>query len=277
MTTLASWGTTDGHEGIASLYIASDSRACCVENGEPIPKVLCDNYTKTFVSSETPDIFGVYGIVTYAPQIIKHVISRLTTIRANSPLKDYVTAISNSITDVRLAINCTDKFEIIHGYRFGARTFGCSRISVGIQGGIITATSKVLEININKHFELEWGSGGPHIFVVQRDDEETDARGLSRWHWQTIYEAITHTKDPFSGGAPQLVGLYTKGNGKHVGVFFKGKRYLAGIQTNDPAIISTVEWRDHLFQRVNGITGALIDGAQRHARNGKKAIRAEEQ
>jgi hypothetical protein len=275
MTTLASWGTTDGHDGIASLYIASDSRACNVVAGKPIPEVRSDEYTKTFISPETPDIFGVYGIVTYAPAILQKVISQLQTLRESSQSVDYPKNVSEAIAATRPPQAGNDDFEIIHGYRMGTGNFGCSRISVQIRGTLVKTTFKPLIINAKKHFELEWATGGPHIFLVRQQDEETDARGFSRWHWQTIYDTITTTKDPFSGGAPQLVGLYREGNGKQIGVFYKNKRYLAGKPMDDTDIIPTVDWRDHLFQRVSGSTGELLQGAQRHARNLKRAIRDE--
>jgi hypothetical protein len=70
-----------------------------------------------------------------------------------------------------------------------------------------------------------------------------------------------------SGGGPQLVGLYRKGPGRTFGTVFGGKRYFAGAPVaRDAASSDTVEWRNELFERVDGVTARRLDGAQPHAR-----------
>lgn len=271
MTTLASWITNDSH-GIASLYIASESRVTRPAGDGVVPRVISDSYQKTFASTETPDIFGIFGIVTHAPEIINALLPKLQSLRDSNLTSDYSLAVSNAISRIRLQHFDHTSFEIIHGYRMGRRDFGCSRISVKVANGSVSTTTIPMPLQHNHSFHCTWASGGPYIYDVQRDDLETDARGLSRWHWQTFYDAISRTADPYSGGAPQLVGLYTKGNGIPLGVFYSGSRYIFGSRVDSLMLIKTVEWRDDLFQRVDGETGKLLPGAQRHARNEKIAI-----
>ena len=68
MTTLVSWITDDQHS-TASLYIASDSRLSELKgHGQIIPK--SDIYKKTFCSKTTPDIFGIFGSINKAHEIL---------------------------------------------------------------------------------------------------------------------------------------------------------------------------------------------------------------
>jgi hypothetical protein len=67
-----------------------------------------------------------------------------------------------------------------------------------------------------------------------------------------------------SGGAPQLVGLYSNLTAKTFGIAYHGSDISLGLPLPGMIPVDTeLEWRDEKFQRVDGRTLELVDGAQR--------------
>ena len=70
-------------------------------------------------------------------------------------------------------------------------------------------------------------------------------------------------KDFQCGGSPQLVGLYNRFNGKNFGVIYEKKRYYLGREIEQTENFNSIEWRNELFERCDGLTTKILDGAQR--------------
>jgi hypothetical protein len=102
---------------------------------------------------------------------------------------------------------------------------------------------------------------------VHRDRwEEGDSAGRSRAIFSAFCDAISSNDDPFSGGAPQLAALYTKGSPVQIGTYIDGRRYLNGLEVPAISSLKSCEWRDRLNQRIDPISGLPADGARRFAR-----------
>lgn len=90
----------------------------------------------------------------------------------------------------------------------------------------------------------------------------TGAESTSRAAVWSFCEALERGADPFSGGVPQIVGIWRKGVGRNFGVIWKGKRFLSGLEVKGEAVWDRVDWFNERFERCSGETGILLEGAQ---------------
>lgn len=274
MTALASWVGRDSN-GDSSLYIATDSRLSSVRPDGSIGEPYNDSYQKTFYSEQTPDIFGIYGVVTHAPAILGQLFPRLRAIRlslavGSHPENEYTEKLRSEIERCNISHTAQEqRFSIVHGMRFEKTHFSVARYETVVCPSGIAAVSRLIPMPSKAGFHCSWGSGGDVIDAVRRDDTD-DAKGFSRWQWQTFCDAVASRGDPLSSGAPQLVGLYREGNGQTLGVFFRGAPYLFGRPVSKTDKFKE-EFRDETFQRVDP-AGTLLPRAQRQARNNAKAV-----
>ena len=107
------------------------------------------------------------------------------------------------------------------------------------------------------------GSGAKSIFRWYGRWQNTEIKGTSRAVFSAFCDSIKSGEDNFTGGAPQLVGLYRKGTGKRFGIIYDNKRYLNGKTLEQNENIDTVEWRNCLFERCDGNTMEILHNAQR--------------
>ena len=103
---------------------------------------------------------------------------------------------------------------------------------------------------------------------------ESTSRAIFTAHWDSLlseektFRSLDPTsdlkdykRDYFSGGAPQLTGLYNIGSGITHGIVWKGKKYLNGIPGNfEP---KGLQWRDRNFQLCDPKTRMLLEGAKK--------------
>jgi hypothetical protein len=87
---------------------------------------------------------------------------------------------------------------------------------------------------------------------------------FSRAVFTGFCDSLVSGEDPFSGGAPQLVGLYRNGSGMHFGTFLRGKGYYRGLEAAQLSL-PQIEWRNELFERCDS-SGKRIEGAQAQPR-----------
>lgn len=109
------------------------------------------------------------------------------------------------------------------------------------------------------------GSGASQIRAAEDLWRESVHANTSRAVFSAFCESMRGSEDPLTGGAPQLVGLHRKGNGKNFGVVFDGRRYLSGtLIGRQSAAMSTTQWFNELFERVDGGRMGRLPEAQRH-------------
>jgi hypothetical protein len=112
-----------------------------------------------------------------------------------------------------------------------------------------------------------WGSGEAAIGRWYKRWMNTRQGGrTSRSVFSAFCDALASGEDQFTGGAPQLVGLYRKDGGVIFGVIYGELRYFLGVPISNQALLSKVEWRNSLFERCDGQTMNRLDGAQQHRR-----------
>jgi hypothetical protein len=118
----------------------------------------------------------------------------------------------------------------------------------------------------NSCLVLALGSGAKDIRRQQQIWQASEQGGTSRSIYSAFCDALDSGGDVGSGGAPQLVGIYRSDSAKMIGTLHKNKRYFCGLPVSEDIQSKQVEWRDELFQRIDGETLLLVQGAKRHSR-----------
>ena len=273
MTTLVSWIAYD-QRGPSSAYIATDSR---ISWG---PRNVWDGARKCFASREYPDVFGYVGDVMLPSLVLGQFVDALDAgfvVGRESGLLERQEALlesfKRSVKDYPRAPLAD--FTVVHLGRIGdgmsaefrARTVRCRDRKL---------TDKV-ETSLDCPAVLEFGSqevreansptvdgSGSHSFCEQFACwEKSDHAHTSRAVFSALCTSIDSDAVPTVGGSPQLVGLYRKDGGKVFGVVTGNRGSVLGCSFNGRGQEGTVEFRNHLFERVDAC-GELLPGAKSH-------------
>lgn len=262
MTSIASWVGIDQRRP-SSLYIASDSR---ITWGSKTP---WDHGRKTFASSARPHIFGYWNDVLFPALALPSVIQRIDDGFFGGEDSEFGQAVYETIRALWSTYppEHRNSFGILHGHRIGegmACEFILNVIAYDSSGD--AWTFRRIDLPETSSFLRIEGSGGKIVRQTHQVWESSDASGTSRAAFSAFTEALRSGQDPLSGGGPQLVGLYRKDPGRTFGTVFGGKRYFAGaLVSSDRLWDDRVEWRNELFERVDGATTRRVPGAQVHA------------
>ena len=108
------------------------------------------------------------------------------------------------------------------------------------------------------------GSGATTIRAYARKWRGTSAEGTSRAAFWAFCDALYSEKDGFSGGAPQLVGIWRKGAARQFGLLWCGKRYLCGVEVPADARFDSVDWFNQRFERIDGEKIKRVEDGKRH-------------
>lgn len=264
MSSLVAWVGVDSR-GPASFYLASDSR---ITWGSPGP--AWDTGRKLFAAPTSSDVFGYCGEVLFPALFLSQLDSlatrRVLVVDAEDPAKRHETvrriaegSFEAYPTSIRGA------FTILHAARESAgmaSRFRLWRLDWSQKRGW---TDQEIDLPTESVLVLAVGSGAD---VVTRWDDEWRRRlgRTSRSVFGAFCDALRSKDDPRTGGAPQLVGLYRAGGAHIFGVVSDGKRYVCGLEILDSSAVEPLEWRNELFERLDGRTLELLPGAQRQPR-----------
>jgi hypothetical protein len=91
----------------------------------------------------------------------------------------------------------------------------------------------------------------------------SDIGGTSRSFFSSFCEYLRSDSDPYSGGPPQLVGLFRKGAGQSFGVVWDGNLYLMGMAMPVPRHQAKFDCYNDLFELCDAVTLQRIETAQR--------------
>lgn len=267
MTSLIAWVGIDAR-GPASIYIASDSRVT-LGNGS----IKQDDATKTFCSSKYPIIFGYCGDVLAATKVIAEMIELID--RGMLPLSGDVFEKTSRIMAETATIqgNMADpyiaSYSLLIGFREGEgfrnSKFEVSKIN--FDRSAAKFTFECIDLYQEKSFLIfADGSGAGSVFANHHLWEKSSQARTSRAVYGAFCDALISGSDEYSGGAPQMVGLYRIGYGRLFGTKYKDQLYVSGKSATAESIVKAIEWRDELFQRIDPTTRQLCEGAQEHTR-----------
>ncbi len=261
MTSFVAWLGTD-QRGPASLYFAADSRISWGAHS------VWDHGRKVFACAQSPRLFGYVGDVLFPSMVLSQVVSLIDSgvILATSPAAEGELATISKIIHEAFARVPNDQkrdFTIVYSVR---------------RGDGMSATFHVFTID---YFKGAWsenavplpassgpvtilGSGGRIVSKWHTHWSRTKQGGTSRAVFSAFCDAVRRKEDVYTGGAPQLVGMYRINPAKKLGVVYGGRAWIYGMPLPAAAEPEAIEWRNELFELCD-VTGTRLPDAQRHA------------
>jgi len=217
VTSVAVWTAADGRSA-STIYIVSDSRITLRASH------YRDDCRKTFACSGSPDIFGYYGDVAVP-------LASLTRIEASSALAGLDSGdLRHSkfcallkVAQAQVA-NSGAPFGAVHVTREGRGRNSVFRLWHTHWTG---RSWQDEEIPAGDETKLLADLGSGAGFLSENiDAAQLELGNVSRAVFTGFCDSLAAKRDPKSGGAPQLVGLFRDvGMGRHFGVIFEGKPY----------------------------------------------------
>lgn len=265
MTTLVAWLGVDSRKP-ASIYLVSDSRISWDDQQK------WDFGRKIFASDSTPDILGYFGDVLFPSQVLGQIIK---IIEKGLLFNDSDNAIIKQKKVFRII---QDSFS---GYpkeqHRGFTVIYCTREKTGLDSVFHVSTlewnpklnnwkQKLLDLPEKSGIIERFGSGGESIKKWHQRWNNTKEKGTSRIVFSAFCDALFNADDPRSGGAPQLAGLYRKGNGQSFGVIYKNENFIFGLPAYETEKLNSLEWRNSIFERCDWQTKKPFPEAQKHSR-----------
>lgn len=273
MTTVISWFGADlkkgGHRP-ASLYFASDSRISWAVGNRPYPK--WDYGKKVFASSQTPDIFAFAGKVEAAIPLLSQVVS----LADHNVLFDCGDSPEDRFGKFCFAVKRSwDAYpwkgeftlQFLHGFRIGEGKNAQFFVGVlEVFRGTTEWQQKLFPCKEGQPSSVLQGLGTGESSALEHISkwQEVGGNDTSRSVFSGFCMSIESQHDEASGGAPQLARLYRIGNGASCGITWKDQRYFDGQLVYKKQFNKELEWRNRLFERVDGNTQERLPGAQAH-------------
>ena len=264
MTSLLCWIGVDSR-GPASVYLASDSRISWS------PKSLWDRGRKVFACHHSPELLGYMGQVLFPSQALSQVQNLIEAgflFKADATPEEKRDAVFEVVRANFQAypVERDRPFTIVHSTR-GSEGMNASFWVFTLSWNGRGWREEALAVPATSDIVRAWGSGEAAIERWYKRWMNTRQGGrTSRSVFSVFCDALASGEDQFTGGAPQLVGLYRKEGGVIFGVIYGGARYFLGVPIPNQALPSQVEWRNALFERCDGQTMNRLDGAQQHRR-----------
>lgn len=267
MTLLASWVAVDSRKPSA-IYIVSDSKITWGNKGE------YKYGRKVFASLTSPNIFGYCGDVLFPTIFLSQLVSLIDAgliIKTEWTYRKKTAAIIKYLKETlstypyRKGDNIMrDELEIIYGTRDKDSTFHCVDIKWSKHNNMWTFQSLPME---RQSYQLRITGSGKFEFK-KKYEEYIQNKGMrtSRAMFQTFCDTLKNIKDKHCGGAPQLVGIYSKPNSpaRNYGIIYKNHRYALGLLVDACKNMNadTIEWRNELFEICNPKSMNRREGAQ---------------
>ncbi len=267
MTSVVVWVGVDSR-GPASTYIATDSRISW-SSGSNVE--TWDQGRKTFRSVQFADIAGYWGDVLFPAMTLSRYFDNLDSgvvVLPDATAKDRFSALEKSLRTSLADLPKTEQrpFTVIHSGRDGTSMesrFEIRTIAWSPQSGWVREDVEIPEVSSAVALG---GSGAGVTSVHLKMWDESSEGGTSRAVYSAFVDGLHGGADPYSGGAPQLVGLYRIENGRCIGTTIGKKRFLCGAPVFIPSPSSEIEWRNELFERVSPETLKRVAGAHSHRR-----------
>lgn len=244
------------------MYIASDSRISWADSHR------WDSGRKTFASADAPYVFGYCGDVLFPSMVLPAVLEQFAAGAVSARPRSAFGEIASRIRQLWLSYPEQEHrdFSIIIAARSGeGMTAGFELALLTFQASDRTWDVREVPMPPASASLLIAGSGASQIRAAEELWQESAHANTSRAVFSAFCESMQGEGDPLTGGAPQLVGLHRKANGKNLGVVFGGQRYLSGtLIPRQSAAMSTTQWFNELFERVDGGRMGKLPKAQRH-------------
>lgn len=261
VTSFQVWAGVDSRS-VSSLNIVSDSRISWGEHHR------WDQGRKVYAAQAQPHIAGYWGDVAFPalalPQFLDQVNFGLLEARSTEEWKKLLV---EKLRGLWRTYPDEEKrnFGVAHGYRLGSGMrcqFGLTILSYNRRSDRFNAVSVSMpSTSAILHIE---GSGASSLRTSHIRWNESEHSGTSRAAFAGFCDSIQSGEDPYTGGSPQIVSLYRDRGGQMIGTVTMRKRHFGGAPIDKLSSTSPVEWRNELFERVDGQSKRRLPGAQRH-------------
>jgi hypothetical protein len=258
MTSLAAWPGVDSR-GLSTLYIVADSRISWPGSSDH-----CEVGVKVFASSFTPDIFGFYGDVLVPSMVLPRLVEGplLNPLSGPQERHDELAKVLRHSSEA-LPVARRGAFGVLHGGRNGEGMKSTRYLWHTHWSPKQGWSDHRVEIDKVSALTIALGSGD-RVVTNHQIAARSELGTFSRAVYTGFCDSLISGEDPFSGGAPQLVGLYRNGSGMHFGIIMRGGRYYRGLGAEELSV-PQIEWRNELFERCDSF-GKRIESAQAQPR-----------
>lgn len=168
----------------------------------------------------------------------------------------------------------TDTLQVLHCTREGRGVGSVFHLNALRWKQPVGWTAEELEMPPPSRILAFLGSGGAGVEEWYQEWEKATGERTSRSAFGAFRDSLEAQADPYTGGAPQLVGLYRVGAAKTFGVFYQEQRYILGLPVPASDSLAAVMWWNTLFERCDWRTGKPLRGAQRQPRPKGVKLRA---
>ena len=261
------------HRAPASLYLVSDSRYTHLQRKASDPlKIFTDEGRKIYACSKESHLFGFVGYVGFAAptlRTLKNVIDEGQFFSDHETANDCGKKVAQFL-EVKLAARLlvgsvaqAFAFSVVHAMKEGEGMSSVFHAWVHSWDPSSKWITRKLTLP-NRSQVIYAGGSGANIFAqYDYDWAKSSFGGTSRGVYSAFIDGLKSGRDPYSGGAPQLGGLFRKGGAKEFGVVYSDKVYFRGLQIEP--ISQKLEWFNELFERSDPTTRKRLVKAQRHS------------
>lgn len=269
MTSFLAWLAADASRKSA-LYFASDSRVTFKDDS------FRDDCVKLFCPSTSPEIFGMLGNditfpITALPTICRKIDQGDIPPGLATSMYGRIDWVIEQLKEMETSHPDCGDFTIFHASRnaFGPKsTFALTRHQ--FFGKSSNWVRKDYNLEGNQSYAIVLDGSGKDVVSTAVTPLTTEIGSVSRVYFEGFCKALTHTcPDPYSGGAPQLLGLGSTGVGRHYGVRTTAGMFFQGRSASFNSVPHGTQWRDEAFQPV-GQNGPLMKNRRRKLIKGKK-------
>ena len=265
MTLLVGWVAVDKeNKQTTSLYIASDSRL----SWDKQSKYDCGK--KILALKNSPDLIAYCGDVLF-PIITLHKIADKdrnnilfpTPCTNEDKSKIIYKEIENSFLGYPQHYINGD-IHFIHITRENKKDFLCTHFHWNPKHKWKAQKIALPEIS-DKIFSLGTGAKSFNQLYTKYVKESNNTE-TSRCVFQCFCDWLSSVKENLysCGGAPQLIGLYNKDNGRDFGIIYENSRYFSGQEVfyKSGINLENIKWVNTNFENCNGFTMEKYDNAQ---------------
>ena len=264
MTSLAAAIARDSR-GPCALYILTDSRITWIE-----PTERWDAGRKTFGSATSADVFGYCGDAYFMPMALGQILNMaacgaldLATESAKERHSVILKQLKNSLG--RIATKHVLSMTVFHGARQGKGMKSIFRLWRSTYNPQTKRWSDIeLSVADRSYLAEIDGSGKATVKKFEAKTNKTAASGTSRAAIHAFCKSLRSGEDPFTGGAPQMVGLWRMGTARQFGYYWKRRFFISGMECVDSTGRKNIDWFNEFFERCDPETGRRRQGSADH-------------